>query len=144
MHLNILDRTQSTLIKAALCIRKRSHNTPLLEAIHVQRVKSLTQKRTLGLIKQIFTNPSGATRFYTTLLNNDCKTNSLLSRAISTCKSLDVPILKVLFTNDFYDSHTFTPPGHYGLVDSLRVVLQDDSFYLAHNHGLLQLLLLPF
>ena len=64
-----LESTQANLLKQALGLRKRSHHSNLLQALHVQKVSDVITKNTLSLYYRIFTVDTPTRDLCTELLN---------------------------------------------------------------------------
>ncbi len=64
-----MDRTQATLVKISLGLRKDSRSTPLLRALSIQKPSKLYKVYSLDLLRSHLSNGARGRNFYSHLLN---------------------------------------------------------------------------
>ncbi len=83
-----MDKTKAKLVKAALSLVKYFRNTPLMNALYINKVSKIRNMYSLDLLKNILFSKSQATTFYTFLLQHDTQDSNksnLVSRIKCMC-----------------------------------------------------------
>lgn len=144
-HLNSLEKTQSSLIKSTLALKKSCHNTPLLDALNIPRVNVTLQQQAIKTLRSSFMSSSGASDFYGHILDVYFKgfkvdNRGLVHRVISICDEHSVSFIGLLL--DRRHSMNFLKScANDGVTDSCKQLL---NFYCDSNQRLLNLLLASF
>ena len=105
-----LEKTQSSLIKASLGLHKFCRSSPILSALDISSISHTVDMASLGLLKQIFDNSSGAKHFYMHMVQLHSSGmlhghSDLVSRCLQICSKYDISLLKFLLV-DKYESET--------------------------------------
>ena len=123
-------------------------NTPLFQAVMMQKISDIIDFNNLTLFSNIFNTHSGATGFNLDQLCNkfECS-NTLYSRVNKICMRKNVNIVKFIFDNKYKTVvkkgfFKNVPYGSNGIVDSLRYVLSKAES--KENVQVLKLLLKSF
>jgi len=140
-----LEQCQSKLIKSALGLSRYCQSTKLLQALHIDKVKSIIEKQTLTLMRNVLRTDSLAQQFYLSLLTK-CDINvqgSLITRSQEICMLNNCSLFHVLTSEKSYykakaELHKSQPCG---IVDSIGSLL---SNYNKTKRVMLNMLLLPF
>ena len=95
-----LDNMYSKLLKQMLGLGKLCKNTPLFQAVMMQKISDIIDFNNLTLFSNIFNSHSGATGFNLDQLCNkfECS-NTLYSRVNNICMRKNVNIVKFLIIN---------------------------------------------
>ena len=137
-----LDKCQSKLIKGIVGLNPRHRSTPLLQALNVHNIS-----RSVDFKHNILKNPSGASKFYTWLLNEHVHCLKLLtSRVKQICQDHDFNFLKACISEAYHNEikckmFNKVVNGYNGTVDSIRHLLKYKS---DNNSSLLRWLLKAF
>ena len=143
-----LDNMYSKLLKQMLGLGNFCKNTPLFQAVMMQKISDIIDFNNLTLFSNIFNTHSGATGFNLDQLCNkfECS-NTLYSRVNKICMRKNVNIVKFIFDNKYKTVvkkgfFKNVPNGSNGIVDSLRYVLSKAES--KENVQVLKLLLKSF
>ena len=101
-----LDRTQSRILKAALGLSKFCKNTPLLQALKIQKISDLISEFTLNLLKSHFHNNAISCKFYSFLLRKHTLGdmvghNDLITRCHNICQNNGISMWKYVFDDHY-------------------------------------------
>ena len=125
-----LDKCQSKLIKCIVSLNPRHRSKPLLQALNVHNISKSVDFNTISLLHNIFRNSSGASKFYTWLLNEHLHCPKLLtSRVKQICQDHDYNFLKACISEDYHNEikckmFSKVKNGDNGTVDSIRHLLK--------------------
>ena len=143
-----LDNMYSKLLKQMLGLGNFCKNTPLFQAVMMQKISDIIDFNNLTLLSNIFNSHSGATGFNLDQLCNkfECS-NTLYSRVNKICMRKNVNIVKFIFDNKYKTVvkkgfFKNVPNGSNGIVDSLCYVLSKAES--KENVQVLKLLLKSF
>ncbi len=138
-----LEKCQTKLLKAALCVKYYCKNTPLLQALNIKKIFETINENQRDTLKSFMRGNSKGLQFYSYMLSRDhYDLSSIAGRTLIQCKRENVSIVKYLYDDSFgrkIKSQKF-PAVENGLVDSIKQILVN-GFY---NPYLLNLLLSPF
>ena len=142
-----MEKLQAKLIKTSLGLSKYMQTTPLLNALHINKLQTLRDVYSMDLMKYMMLSNTGAKELYYHLINKSYikgKYENLISRVSSVCSGNDIQFLKYIF-NDSYSRMCRRElkkfPSNDGLADSCRVLLKNYNFC---DKEMLKLLLSPF
>ena len=153
-----IETAQCNIIKQVLGLRKRSHNTKLLEAIRLSSVSDHVKQRSIGLLRKFFTTNSpyrklGLYHLSKFIVSGSVYAGSIINRIIEYGVS-PIKIWKSVTMGEepFYlgsrpTSHTnLLPHGQDGMVDSLRYLLSSQNYNKpgSAEHKLANLLVSAF
>ncbi len=82
-----IDKSQAKLLKSAIGLHKYYRNTPLLNAMNVNKIPKLRDIYTLDLLRNAMYSQSQATTFYNFIINSGSYNNprNLVSRVNTVC-----------------------------------------------------------
>lgn len=147
--LDELDRIQARLLKSSLGLSKFCRNTPLLQALKIQKPSTLIDAYNLDLIRSHFSTFSKGRIFYTFMLKQHMSGrlnghDNLLNRVRAVSDKHGVSVMKYIFDNEYVRKYktkikAFTTDD--GVIDSAAYLLYN---FNNDNRQMLQMLLLPF
>ena len=145
VHTKDIHKVQGKLIKCIVSIGSSYQTTPLLDALVLGKASTIIQYNSVKLLRCIMSSDSASRNFNLHLLSNGkmCK-GTLLHRVFDICKSRGFNFLKVILDNEYFqvlksDMLCKMKGGTNGLIDSLRMVLEDIK--CGENQDLLKALL---
>ncbi len=143
-----INKSQAKLLKSAIGLHKYYRNTPLLNAMNVNKIPKLRDIYTLDLLRNAMYSQSQARTFYNFIINSGSHNNpcNLVSRVNTICHTNHVPFMKYVFNDNYYtDSRRSLKivyiHGTDGLTDSVKLLLNNYTYY---DKEMLKLLLTPF
>ena len=117
-----------------LGLKKSCHNTPLLEALKINKISNCVESQQLKLLKSMLLSTSKSKPFYTHLLSQYLSGahmgNTLLSRVANTCREYNVSIISVLCNEGTHKSVIRSLkmfPESNGVTDSIRGLLVNNN-----------------
>ena len=141
--LDMLEKCQTKLLKSALSLKSYCRNTPLLQALNIQRIETTVHTTERDILKSCLRTDTKALKFYSHILSNsEYTTNDLCSRSVLQSRNCDINIVQYIFDDNYSRAikRQYIPAGQDGLVDSIKMILTN-GFYDVH---MLHLLLSPF
>ena len=145
-----LEKTQAKLLKTSLGLHKFCKNTPVLNAIKVNKIETSLDIGYLELVRSMFKSQSRAKPFYNHILNmhvcGKLKTHDdLVHRAHNSCNKYGISFIKYIL-DDNYALHSKKQikqcfPTNDGYTDSVRQLLLSADPY---DKMVLNMLLMPF
>jgi hypothetical protein len=143
-----LESTQGKLVKAFLGLRKTSHTSPLIQALHIPPVATSIGLASLDLLRSSLLHGSSASYFYSHLLvhvntNGFLAIDSLVNRSVLFARNRRVNINNFIF-NDTYRSvckNHLKYTDTNGLADTISFLFED---YGCDARNLVQSLVNPF
>ena len=137
------EKLQAKLIKASLGLSKYMRTTPLIQALDIKSLCTLSTISSLKLYRNVMLNDSRSVKFYSHLMINKCNYTSLLSRINGVCSHNDFMKLSLVISDEYFQSCVKkfkSPVLNDGLVDSCKMLLVN---YSAEDKLILKLLLMP-
>ena len=108
MHLQVLNKLQSKLVKQCLGLRKWSRTSPLLKSMNMESISTIVQRNSLELLKSCLFNTSLCKDFYFEILNSpELKKHSsrtLLGRVTEYLNDNDIDIISYMFNKDYWNN----------------------------------------
>ena len=122
-----LESTQGTLVKRYLGIGKRSHHSSLLKSLHIPKVQTVMQDKTLSLFQRIFQVQSPLLNLYSFMLahyilNGKVFKGTLVDRVVQ----LGFSPLQVAFAGRHFKTSVTSKED--GVVDTLRYLTYHENF----------------
>ena len=138
-----MEKLQAKLIKASLGLSKYMRTTPLIQALDIKSLCTLSTISSLKLYRNVMLNKSRSVKFYSHLMTNKCKYTSLLSRIGDVCLHNDFLKMSLVMSDEYFKNCVKkfkSPVLNDGLVDSCKMLLVN---YSAEDKLILKLLLMP-
>lgn len=127
-----IEKLQAKLLKAVLGLKVFCRNTPLLDAMRVQRIGMSNELQELLLFRSMILSNSRTQYFYNFLLSQHIKGTSsshksLVSRVLSTCKKYDISLVNMMCDDTYLRKRKIFNqyPQDDGVVDSLRFLVSN-------------------
>ena len=145
-----LELTQSRLVKSSLGLSKFCKNTPLFQALDIQKISDIIDGYTLNILKSHFNNDSRSRKLYACLLKKHSigemvGHNDLITRSNNICQHYNISMWKFVFD----DKYSNLCKRKVKCLNNINDGLSDSIQYLLNNYNdgnrkMLQMLLSPF
>ena len=138
-----LESAQGKFVKSILGLPKHSKNTPVVSALKIPSIRQSVGLSCMKLLRSCILHHSNASAFYTHLLCNPSHVSpqSLVSRALTHAKELNVDFIKFLFNDQYYRLNSKVVCPSDGISDSIQTLLLD---FNASARDLIKMLSSPF
>ncbi len=137
-----IDKSQAKLLESAIGLHKYYRNSPLLNAMNVNKIPKLRDIFTLDLFRKAMYSQSQATAFYNFIINSGSYNNpcNLVSRVNTICHTNHVSLMQY-YTESQRSMKIMYTHGTDDLTDNVRLLLKNYTYY---DKEMLKLLLTPF